>query len=176
MSLTDEQKLKIINKDLLVGDLSDVQLGDFCEYANTQYRVGEPIISDDDYDFVYLKALRKRVPNHNIFKSIEPEVIPFSEEKILIPEAMLSIDKAYSFDEILKWIERIFKSIDELNYDPKKLVLKATPKLDGFAGYDDVISYTHEEMEKKVAISQGYSREVLRFLMTLKEVKVPVKL
>jgi len=81
VGLTDEQKLKIINKDLLVEDLSDSQLGEFCEYANSQYRAGYPVISDDDYDFIYLKALRKRVPGHKIFKSIEPEIIPFSEEK-----------------------------------------------------------------------------------------------
>ena len=54
MGLTDEQKLKIINRDLLVQDLSDSELGEFCEYANSQYRAGYPVISDDDYDFIYL--------------------------------------------------------------------------------------------------------------------------
>ena len=56
MSLTDEITLKIINKDLLVGDLSDHQLAEFCEYANIQYRAGHQVISDEDYDFLYLKA------------------------------------------------------------------------------------------------------------------------
>jgi len=159
VGLTDEQKLKIIDRDLLVQDLSDSELGEFCEYANSQYRAGYPVISDEDYDFIYLKALRKRVPGHKIFKSIEPEIIAFSEEKILIPESMLSIDKAYSFDEILKWIERIFKSISELNFDPKKLVLKATPKLDGFAGYDDGNKlYTRGDGKKGSDITRVFER------------------
>ena len=159
MGLTDEQKLKIIDRDLLVQDLSDSELGEFCEYANSQYRAGYPVISDEDYDFIYLKALRRRVPGHKIFKSIEPEIIAFSEEKILIPESMLSIDKAYSFDEILKWIERIFKSISELNFDPKKLVLKATPKLDGFAGYDDGNKlYTRGDGKKGSDITRVFER------------------
>ena len=159
MGLTDEQKLKIINRDLLVEDLSDSQLGEFCEYANSQYRAGYPVISDADYDFVYLKALKKRSPDHKIFQFIEPEIIPFSEEKILIPKSMLSIDKAYSFDEILKWIERIFKSISELNFDPEKLVLKATPKLDGFAGYDDGMKlYTRGDGKKGSDITRVFER------------------
>jgi len=159
VSLTDKITQKIINKDLLAEDLSEEQLGDFCEYANAQYRAGYPIISDADYDFVYLKALKKRVPGHKIFKSIEPEISPFSEEKVLIPESMLSIDKAYSFEEILKWIERIYKSVSELNFDPKKLVFKATPKLDGFAGYDDGIKlYTRGDGKKGSDITRVFER------------------
>ena len=159
MSLTDEITLKIINKDLLVGDLSDQQLAEFCEYANIQYRAGHQVISDEDYDFLYLKALKKRVPNHRIFDSIEPEIIPFSEEKVLIPKSMLSIDKAYSFDEILKWIKRIFKSINEINYDSRKLIFKATPKLDGFAGYDDGEKlYTRGDGKKGSDISRVFER------------------
>lgn len=83
MSLTDEIAQKIINKDLLVEDLSDQQLGDFCVYANIQYRAGHPVVSDEDYDFLYLKALKKRVPNHIVFHSIEPEIIPFPRKKCL---------------------------------------------------------------------------------------------
>ena len=159
MSLTDKITQKIINKDLLAEDLSEEQLGDFCEYANAQYRAGYPIISDADYDFVYLKALKKRVPGHKIFKSIEPEISPFSEEKVLIPESMLSIDKAYSFDEIQKWIDRILKSISDLNYDSKKLSLKATPKLDGFAGYDDGSKlYTRGDGKKGSDITRVFER------------------
>ena len=137
MTLTQKKLKKIINYEILVADLSDQELAEFCEYANEKYRSGFPIITDQDYDFVFLSALKKRVPKHNFFFGVEPELQGFSEEKVLIPEPMLSIDKGYSFDEIIKWIERIFKSISELNFDPKSVSIKATPKLDGFAGYDD---------------------------------------
>jgi len=159
VALSKSKLTEIVTKKVLVDDISDQNLGDFCEYANSQYRSGFPIISDEDYDFIYLKALKKRVPNHRIFHSIEPEIIPFSEEKVLIPESMLSIDKAYSFEEILKWIERIFKSISELKIDPKRLSLKATPKLDGFAGYDDGQKlYTRGDGKKGSDITRVFER------------------
>ena len=128
---------KLIKGKITVNEISDSDLADFCIYANKRYRSGYPVISDQDYDFLYLSELKKRLPNHHLIKNIEPENEGFSEEKVLIPEPMLSIDKAYSYEEILKWIERIYKSISELNYDSERLILKATPKLDGFAGYDD---------------------------------------
>jgi len=158
--LLSENKISAIAlKKILISDLSDDELQEFCELANLKYRSGFPIISDEDYDFLFLKSLEERRPDHIFFNSIEPEIIPFSEERILIPESMLSIDKAYSFDEILKWIERIFKSISELNFDPKKLVLKATPKLDGFAGYDDGNKlYTRGDGKKGSDITRVFER------------------
>jgi len=159
VTLSHQKIGEIQKKVLLVDDLSDEELGAFCEYANLSYRSGTPVISDEDYDFIFLKALRKRVPDHKIFKSVEPEGEAFSEEKVLIPESMLSIDKAYSFDEIQKWIDRILKSISDLNYDSKKLSLKATPKLDGFAGYDDGSKlYTRGDGKKGSDITRVFER------------------
>jgi len=159
VTLSHQKIGEIQKKVLLVDDLSDEELGAFCEYANLSYRSGTPVISDEDYDFIFLKALRKRVPDHKIFKSVEPEGGAFSEEKVLIPESMLSIDKAYSFDEIQKWIDRILKSISDLNYDSKKLSLKATPKLDGFAGYDDGSKlYTRGDGKKGSDITRVFER------------------
>ena len=176
MELTSEKIEKILQKFLLVDDLTDRELGEFCEYANSQYRAGSPVITDEDYDFIFLNALKNRVPSHKILQSLEPEVISFSEEKVLIPEAMLSIDKAYSFNEILKWIDRIIKSCIELNINTKKLIFRATPKLDGFAGYDDGNKLYTRGDGKRVVILQEYLEEVLRFLMILKEVRGQVKL
>jgi len=157
--LSSEKIKLIVQKKILPSELSNEELGYFCELANTKYRSGYPLISDEDYDFVFLKNLKKRDPHHKIFQSIEPEVIPFSEEKVLIPQLMLSIDKAYSYNEILKWIERIFKSISELNYDPKKILFKATPKLDGFAGYDDGAKlYTRGDGKKGSDITRVFDR------------------
>ena len=50
---------------------------------------------------------------------------------------MLSTNKAYSWEEIQKWLERISKSSEEINLPLKDVQLKGTAKLDGFAGYDD---------------------------------------
>jgi len=150
---------EILNKKVLPKELSLSELAEFCEFANAKYRDGNPIISDQDYDFIYLKALKDRSPDHIFFKSIEPEIKGFSEEKSILPEAMLSIDKAYSFDEILKWVDRILKSCKELSYDPRTIILKATPKLDGFAGYDDGIKlYTRGDGKKGSDISRVFQR------------------
>jgi len=49
---------KIRNSEVLVKDLSIKELSDFCELANKAYRAGKPIISDEDYDFIFLKSLK----------------------------------------------------------------------------------------------------------------------
>ena len=151
MLISDKKIKLILSGDLIPDDLSDEELGNFCVYANFKYREGQPVISDEDYDFVFLKSLRARNPKHILFKSIEPEGQGFSEEKVLLPQPMLSIDKAYSFDEVVKWTERIIKSADDLNIEYSLLVFNATPKLDGFAGFDDGKTlYTRGDGKKEV--------------------------
>jgi DNA ligase (NAD+) len=44
----------IIRQEILVDELSDQQLADFCITLNTAYRDGNPMVSDKDYDFIYL--------------------------------------------------------------------------------------------------------------------------
>ncbi len=150
---------KIRHQEILVEALSDQQLADFCELANIRYRAGEPIISDQDYDFVYLPALKQRLPKHPLLQTIEPEGAGFSTDKVLLPEIMLSTDKAYSQEEINKWLERILKSAHEINFDIQTIQLKATPKLDGFAGYDDGTRlYTRGDGKKGSDISRVFDR------------------
>ena len=52
----------------LVSDLSDDVLIEFCIIANQRYRIGNPIISDENYDFIFLHELAKRLPNHPFLK------------------------------------------------------------------------------------------------------------
>jgi DNA ligase (NAD+) len=150
---------QIIQQEILTDDLSDDDLADFCQTANLAYRSGDSIISDQDYDFIYLPALKKRLPGHSLFESIEPEGQGFSEEKVLLPELMLSTDKAYSWDEIFKWIERLEKAAIEINLESSLIQIKATPKLDGFAGFDDGTHfYTRGDGKKGSDISRVFER------------------
>jgi len=159
LTLDKETIDKIVKKKLLLKDLNIVQLEEFCRFANEKYREGNPIISDSDYDFVFLKELTSRDPKNIFLQSIEPEVHSFSEEKILLPQAMLSIDKAYSLEEIVKWTERILKAADDLHFDPKSLIFIATPKLDGFAGFDDGKKlYTRGDGKKGSDITRVFDR------------------
>ncbi|MBE8189802.1 MAG: DNA ligase [Candidatus Thioglobus sp.] len=150
---------KITQQKILLGDLSDAELGEFCQVANRQYRLGKPIISDQDYDFIYLAELKNRTPNHPLLQAVEPEGQGFAEEKVLLPEVMLSTDKAYLWEEISKWIERLQKSAAEINLAANLINIKATPKLDGFAGFDDGSRlFTRGDGKKGSDISRVFAR------------------
>jgi len=155
-----KKKVKdIIEKKILVSDLSNSELENFCKLANSKYRDGSPIITDEDYDFIFLKEFKRRDPTNIFFTYVEPENDAFSEEKVHLPQPMLSTDKAYSFQEIIKWTERILKSADDLNFDYTLLRFIATPKLDGFAGYDDGVKlYTRGDGKKGSDITRVFNR------------------
>ena len=150
---------KIANQNILISDLSDDELAEFCITANQMYRDGESIVSDQDYDFVFLAELAKRLPDHPFLQKLESENEGFSEEKLKLPERMLSTNKAYSWEEIQKWLERISKSSEEINLLLKDVQLKGTAKLDGFAGYDDGTKlYTRGDGNKGSDISRVFKR------------------
>jgi DNA ligase (NAD+) len=150
---------EITNQIILVDNLSNNELVEFCEFANQKYRNGNPIISDENYDFIIIPELKKRLPYHPFLKKIEAEIEGFSEEKIKLPEKMLSTDKAYSWEEINKWLERITKFSEEINYSLDDLQIKGTAKLDGFAGYDDGSRlYTRGDGNKGSDISRVFER------------------
>ncbi len=159
MALSQQIINQLARQELLVSELSDQDLSEFCQLANSAYRSGDPIISDQDYDFIFLPALAERLPNHPLLHFVEPEGRGFSEEKLLLPEVMLSTDKAYSWSEVYKWIERLEKSAVEISLDLELIHIKATPKLDGFAGYDDGAKlYTRGDGKKGSDVSRVFDR------------------
>ena len=150
---------KIANQNILISDLSDDELAEFCIIANRMYRDGKSIVSDQDYDFVFLAELAKRLPDHPFLQKLESENEGFSEEKVKLPERMLSTNKAYSWEEVQKWLERISRSSEEINFPLKDVQLKGTAKLDGFAGYDDGERlYTRGDGNKGSDISRVFKR------------------
>ena len=60
---------------------------------------GSPIVTDENYDFIFIPELQKRMPNHPFLQKVESESEGFSDEKIKLPEKMLSTDKAYTWGE-----------------------------------------------------------------------------
>jgi DNA ligase (NAD+) len=157
--LTEKQIQDISNQITLVSDLSDDHLVEFCKIANQRYRAGIPIVTDENYDFIFISELAKRIPSHPFIKQIEDEIEGFSEEKIKLPEKMLSTDKAYTWGEVEKWLERIAKFSDDFEFPLDKVVIKGTAKLDGFAGYDDGAKlYTRGDGNKGSDISRVFDR------------------
>ena len=157
--LTNIQIQDITNQKILISDLTDEDLLEFCKFANQRYRDGSPIISDEDYDFIYALELSKRLPDHPFLQKVEDENVGFSEEKIKLPEKMLSTDKAYSWEEVNKWLERIRKFSEEINFSLDNIQIKGTAKLDGFAGFDDGNKlYTRGDGNKGCDITRVFER------------------
>ena len=157
--LTNIQIQDITNQKILISDLTDEDLLEFCKFANQRYRDGSPIISDEDYDFIYALELSKRLPDHPFLQNVEDENVGFSEEKIKLPEKMLSTDKAYSWEEVYKWLERIRKFSEEINFSLDNIQIKGTAKLDGFAGFDDGNKlYTRGDGNKGSDITRVFER------------------
>ena len=157
--LTNIQIQDITNQKILISDLTDEDLLEFCKFANQRYRDGSPIISDEDYDFIYALELSKRLPDHPFLQKVEDENVGFSEEKIKLPEKMLSTDKAYSWEEVNKWLERIRKFSEEIDFSLDSIQIKGTAKLDGFAGFDDGNKlYTRGDGNKGSDITRVFER------------------
>ncbi|MBT5408383.1 MAG: hypothetical protein HOL25_05705, partial [Gammaproteobacteria bacterium] len=55
--LTEKQVQDIVDENLLVSELSDSDLLEFCILANDSYRSGSPIVSDENYDFIFIPEL-----------------------------------------------------------------------------------------------------------------------
>ena len=141
--------------------LPDDDLLAFLEICNTLYRGGEPLIPDKIYDSVFLAELERRHPDHPFLHTVEPEKA-FAGKTVTLPQRMLSTEKAYTKESIDKWLANIEKAAVELDIDPTTLVFRATPKLDGFAAYDDgKILYTRGDGRKGTDITRVFERGMI---------------
>lgn len=141
-----------------ISTISEEELVIFLKITSAIYHGGEPIISDADYDFVYLAELRKRNPIHPWLSTVEPEPA-FAGKTVDLPTIMLSTDKAYSRDEVERWAGRIEKAAGDLDKNFAELIFKVTPKLDGYAAYDDgQMLYTRGDGRKGTDITRVFER------------------
>src|SRR3989304_6278276 len=156
--LNDEEIINIINQPMYVSMIRDDKLIEFLQVANALYRGGKPIISDADYDSIFLVELKKRNPKHEFLTSVEPEAA-FEGAKVDLPVPMLSTEKKTSKKEILFWLEGIEKSATDIGLNINELRVRVTPKLDGFAAYDDGrCLYTRGDGRRGTDISRVFSR------------------
>ena len=157
-ALSESRFCELCDHPDALGDASDAELTCFLQIANALYRGGDPIISDDDYDGVYLAELKKRQPDHPWLETVEPEPA-FAGKTVDLPVIMLSTDKAYSLAEVERWGTRLEKAAAELNKDFSQLLFRVTPKLDGYAAYDDgQMLYTRGDGRKGQDISRVFER------------------
>ena len=156
--IAEPRIFQLLQQPELLSDCREQELELCIGIANVLYRGGAAIISDADYDFCYLAELRRRNPDHEFLHSVEPEAA-FTGKTVELPVIMLSTDKAYSLEEVQRWVERIDKAALELDKNPAELVFRVTPKLDGYAAYDDgQVLYTRGDGRKGTDITRVFER------------------
>jgi len=99
--------------------------------ANDAYRAGQPIISDTEYDLL-TDQLRGIDPANPFLSSIEAEPV-FSESRVKHSTPMLSTQKAYTVDDVERWIAKSVSAAEAAGLDTSCLEIRITPKLDGMA-------------------------------------------
>lgn len=118
--------------------LSDTQLSQIAEFLNEQYRSGTPEVSDNVYDFVYLAALKQRMPQHELLVKVQNEgAMIGSKGRVIHPSPMLSTDKAYTEKEVEKWLLRVIKAGQSLGIPANEIIIECSSKLDGIAARRD---------------------------------------
>jgi DNA ligase (NAD+) len=135
-ALTEQQVIKLVNRESDLEHLSEDQLVEFLKIANATYRGGNRIIPDEEYDFIYLAELRNRNPHHAYLSSVEPESA-FEGKTVELPVQMLSTEKKHSKEDVKKWLVAIKKEAADVGLEFDQVRLRVTPKLDGYAAYDD---------------------------------------
>ena len=123
-----------------IHEMSLQELVQLIEYHNQRYwELGEPEISDDDYDRLMVE-LRNRDPNHPLLHWVGTQRTASAGGKVKLAKPMLSLDKAYSLEEVVEWAQKYIRSKDEL--------LLAQPKYDGIsANFDGTILATRGDGE-----------------------------
>jgi DNA ligase (NAD+) len=157
-ALTVADLLEIAGQEREVTALTDEELVEFLVATNLLYRGGEPLISDAVYDFTFLAELKNRNPDHPFLGDVEPEALVLAKT-VELPVRMLSTDKAYDFKSIARWALRVEKAAKECGLDFESLEFRATPKLDGYAAYDDGTTlYTRGDGRRGTDISRAFER------------------
>lgn len=121
------------------GKLTLPELVALIEYHNRRYwELGEPEIPDARYDEL-MRALAGLDPGNELLTRVYAPAVAGSG-KVRHRNPMLSLDKAYSLEEVLKWADKYARTPDE--------PLLVEPKYDGIsAGYDGRILSTRGDGE-----------------------------
>jgi DNA ligase (NAD+) len=134
------------------------ELVDLLTAYNQAYRQGTPMVDDAAYDDV-VERLRAIAPDHPFLQAVEPEQFTGRQE-VRHPVPMLSIEKAYSREQLERFVARVQKEADTLGLE--SAAFRLTPKLDGLAGRDDGrVFVTRGNGEVGYEISSAFDKGVV---------------
>ena len=121
------------------------QLAELIEkYDKLYWELNAPAVSDQEYDKL-VEALRKLDPEHYLVNRVNAVAVE-SSGKVHHKEPMLSLDKAYSLEEILAWANKYARTPQE--------ALLVEPKYDGIsASFDGKVLATRGDGETGENIS-----------------------
>lgn len=155
--LTDRDLLRIANRSRALANVSDDELVEFLRSANAAYRAGDAIVSNQEYDHIFRAELVRRHPNHPYLNQVEPDVA--FGKTVELPQRMLSTQKAYSKKEVDAWLAKIGNAARDLAIPIDSLKINVTPKLDGYAAYDDGVRlYSRGDGKRGTDISRAFER------------------
>ncbi|MDD3035856.1 MAG: hypothetical protein PHO93_02970, partial [Candidatus Saccharimonadaceae bacterium] len=121
-------------------NLSENEVASLIEYHDKRYwELGEPEISDEEYDFL-TRRLEKLNPDHPLLLRIGAPSVA-GTGKVRHKKPMLSLDKAYSLEELLEWAKKYARRPDE------EFIIQ--PKYDGIsANFDGSVLATRGDGEE----------------------------
>jgi DNA ligase (NAD+) len=114
------------------------QLKEKIRVANEAYRIGEPIMSDKEYD-ILLEELADISPDDELLSVVGHEILD-ETRKTRLPVPMASMNKIKSLEEIKDW--------QRLKLIPNAVEIICTPKYDG-------LSLCKDELNDGDAITRG---------------------
>lgn len=143
--------------------LGDNELIEMITRFNELYREGKPTISDHRYDQEFLGELARRQPDHPLLHRVEPEnTETFGGKRVRLVVPMLSLDKAYTDNEIERFIDRVRAAALQSGMAEESISLRATTKLDGQSGqYDGRTLTTRGDGNYGNDITEALSRGVV---------------
>ncbi len=144
MNDTDVKRLTLAELERLIEHHNDV-------YWNQ----GTREIEDTEYDLL-MRRLKEIAPGHELLEKIGAPAVS-AIGKVEYEKPLLSLDKAYSLDEVVAWAEKYARSDDELLLvEPKYDGISAnfengilSTRGDGFTGENITDKLTLVELEKK---------------------------
>lgn len=113
------------NSDLIRNDSNALDLiegfddlGMLCQHLNTAYRKGEPLVSDDLYDHVFLKGLRQQQPDHPFLHTVEPEPVNPALRLVQHARPMTSTLKGYEQADVTRYVRAVERAASEMGINP----------------------------------------------------------
>lgn len=133
-----------------LSELTLDELVPLIEHHNQLYwEDGNPEISDTDYDLL-MRRLKELAPEHPLLEKVGAPTVS-AIGKVEYAKPLLSLDKAYSLEEVIDWANKYARSGDEL--------LLVEPKYDGIsANFENGIlstrgdGFTGENISDKIPL------------------------